>query len=175
MVRYKEIKGGSVLEHIRRYNSRSDCFYTGKYKLVYPRPCGDSCGDFLNVCNYTSRIPENQLAPYRPEEILSYEAVSPSDAYAYGEKALKGNALNAHLVQLMDFVIKGNRAELRYLIDADAENCQTLILPFLYIPFMQFSLDVGIGSTHHQTVALALAKGGALIYEIAESSIFTRI
>ncbi|MBO7657121.1 hypothetical protein J6S55_00520 [Candidatus Saccharibacteria bacterium] len=174
MIRYREIKGGSVLKQIRQYNNREDCFYTGWYKLVYPRPCGDTCGEFLNVCNYTFRVPDNQLSLYRPEEVLSYEPTS-VDAAAYGEKALKGNALNAHTLQLLDFFVEGSRVKMEYVVDADAEKLQTLTLPFLYIPSMQFVVTIGIGTTHHQQMAVAFSKSGAVIYEIAETTVFARI
>lgn len=172
MIRYREIKGGSVLRQIRQYNNREDCFYTGQYKLVYPRPCGDNCGEFLNICNYIFRVPENHLSLYRPEEVLAYEPLF--TAAMYGER-FKGNALNTHALRLLDFYIEGNRAKMEYIVDADAENCQTLILPFLYIPFMQFVVTVGIGTTHHQQMAVAFSKNGAVIYEIAETTVFTRI
>lgn len=173
MVKYKEIKGGSVLSQIRQYNNRDDCFYVGGHKLVYPRPYGEGCGEFLNVCNYAFRVPENQFCPYRPEEVLSYEPLI-TDAAMYGKKAFKGNSLNSHSLQLVDFLIKGNTAKLEYIVDANAEDYQTLVLPFLYIPLMQFVLNIGVGSTNYQKMVLALSKNGALIYEIAETTVFTR-
>ena len=175
MVKYREVKGGSVLSQIRKYNDRNDCFYTGQYKLVYPRPAGDSCGEFLNICNYAFRVPENQLSPHRPEEVLSYEPAVSAEVAMRGRRALKGNSLNAHLVQLIDFIVKGNRVEMEYLVDADANDYHVLTLPFLYIPLMQFVVTVGVGSAQHQKMMLAFSKNGALIYEIAETAIFTRI
>ena len=175
MINYKEVKGGSILNQIRQYNNRDDCFFTGVFKLVYPRPYGESCGEFLNICNYALRVPENQLSKYRPEEVLSYEPISPADAAMYGDKAFKGNSLNAHSLQLLDFYIRNRHVEIEYIVDADAENYQKLVLPFLYIPLMQFSITIGVGTTHHQQMMVAFSQYGALIYEIAETTVFSRI
>lgn len=142
MTHSREIKGGSILSHIRSYNSRQDCFYTGEYRLLSPRPYGESCGEFLRICEYASRIPENKLSPYQPEQILVYESNREKS-----REYTSGNDLNLHNVQLVDFSLRRDEAKMEYTVDVEMGNHElyTLILPFLYIPLLQFSLDARVG------------------------------
>ncbi len=158
-IQYREIKGGSILKQVRAYNNRDDVFLTGKFVLISPRPFGEGCGDFLNICNAANRVPENRLEPWRPEEILTYNPAVESNY----------NRLNAHDVRISDIqLLKNSRVSIEYTVDAGISGYEPhqLILPFLYIPMLRFVIVARVGA-HTQKLDLSFSRYGALMYEIA--------
>lgn len=160
-INYREIKGGSILKQIRAYNNRSDVVVTGEFKLISPRPFGESCSDFVNICNSANRVPENRLRPYKPEEILTYNPASKAEI----------NPLNAHELRLVDFYLRSaNDVEIEYTVDASINGYEPhiLVLPFMYIPLLQFTVMARVGNIFAQKLVVAFSKHGAIVYEISK-------
>lgn len=160
-INYREIKSGSILRQIRAYNNRTDVTLTGEFKLISPRPFGESCSDFVNICRSANRLPENRLRLYKPEEILTYNPASNADI----------NPLNAHELCLVDFYLRDtNRLEIEYTVDASQNGYEpcTLALPFMYIQLLQFTVIARVGNIFTQKLAVAFSRHGAIIYEISK-------
>ena len=169
---YREIKGGSIFTQICNYNGRPDCLLTGVYSLMYPKPIGNSCGEFVQLCNAANRIAENKKLEYRAEEILTYERVGDENPYA-----LRGNKMDVKDVYLTDFDLERHQTgmvTMKFFVNPqEAYNRgglpqeYALKLPFLYIAMLQFAVEVEIGDVATQKMAVAFTKKGALIYELA--------
>ena len=167
---YREIKGGSILTQIRKLNSREDCCFTGEFKLISPRPYGEGCGEFLTLCNYANRLPENRFETYSPEQILTYEPVT-VDTDPYDKAALRGNPLNAHEVRLVDLYLKSHIIEVEYTVDSGEYGYEphTLKLPVHYIVSpLQFVVTARVSNIFSQKVIASFSRNGAMIYELAK-------
>lgn len=158
---YQEIRGGSILKHIRYYNKRDDTYLTGEYSLVNPRPFGDTCGEFLSLCQAARRLPENRLAEYQPEHILLYQPG--------GDERL--NPLNKRDVKLVDIYLKKGVGcvEIEYTIDASVEDYdpQKVSFPILYMPLFQIAVSAKIGDNYFEKYVVSLSRYGAVVHNIA--------
>lgn len=173
-LKYKTVKGGSILEQIRAYNKRTDCVMAGTYTLCYPVSSGNTCGEFVQLCAITDTMKDNENVPYKLEDVLKIknpEKIVVASTFA-GEPDIRNK------VHLIDFVLEpygGNTVTMRFFVDLQEAliKGEKLIeykikIPFTHIPMLQFVVDVEIGNIASQKMMVSFLKGGeALICELS--------
>ena len=172
-LRYKTVKGGSVLEQIRAYNKRTDCVMAGTYTLCYPISSGNTCGEFVQLCAIADAMEDNKNVPYKLEDVLK---ISNPEKIVVSTFACEPDIRNKiHLIDLVLEPYGGNTVTMKFFVDlqealirGDRLVEHRIKIPFTHIPMLQFVVDVEIGTVASQKMMVSFLKGGeALICELS--------